>query len=251
MFFSLSRLFSIFINPLLYFWLGIAVLFWRYRKKYPIFKWSIALGIYFLLLISPISLCFIQYWENLHPAIFPQEKLDAVVVLGGGSIYHDEEKDQYVLGNNFPRFLEGSRIILKDKARFIIASGGEPNQLPAKIKGESQSYSIWLKELGIDEQRIIIEDRSFNTYQEALFLREIFAKYQIKKFYLVTSALHMPRSMAVFQKQGFNPVAYPVGHLVTSLNHDHFPWKIGNLEKLNSLLHEIVGFMTYKMANYL
>jgi uncharacterized SAM-binding protein YcdF (DUF218 family) len=54
------------------------------------------------------------------------------------------------------------------------------------------------------------EDRSLNTYENAVLTGQLPGIDITKKWLLVTSAWHMPRSMGTFVKAGWNVTAYPV-----------------------------------------
>ncbi len=92
----------------------------------------------------------------------------------------------------------------------------------------------------IPREHIILEANSINTVDEAAAIKQWVHQ---DPFYLVTSPIHMPRSMGLCRKQGLNPVAAPtenVGDL-------RMPWlkaiapNPGNLENINSAWHEILG----------
>ena len=66
-------------------------------------------------------------------------------------------------------------------------------------------------EIGVPERDIILESKSKDTRDEALFIKPIVGK---GPFVLVTTASHIPRSMALFNKLGMNPIPSPVGHCI-------------------------------------
>lgn len=65
--------------------------------------------------------------------------------------------------------------------------------------------------MGVNPQDVILETESISTEDEARLLKPLLGR---EKFILVTSASHMPRAMALFKKQGMNPLPAPAGHLV-------------------------------------
>jgi uncharacterized SAM-binding protein YcdF (DUF218 family) len=58
--------------------------------------------------------------------------------------------------------------------------------------------------------RIVLEDQSRNTYENAVFTAQLAGINKHNRWLLVTSAWHMPRAMATFEKAGWNVTAYPV-----------------------------------------
>jgi uncharacterized SAM-binding protein YcdF (DUF218 family) len=72
--------------------------------------------------------------------------------------------------------------------------------------------SRFLQDAGVAADRIIVEGRSRNTHENAVFTRDIVKPKPGDRWYLVTSAYHMPRSMGLFRKAGFDVTAYPVDY---------------------------------------
>lgn len=66
--------------------------------------------------------------------------------------------------------------------------------------------------LGIARERVIVEERSGTTYENAILSAALLKPRQGQRWILVTSASHMPRAMATFRSVGFDVVAYPVDY---------------------------------------
>jgi uncharacterized SAM-binding protein YcdF (DUF218 family) len=64
--------------------------------------------------------------------------------------------------------------------------------------------------VGISRDRAILEDRSRNTVENAVFSKAIVQPKRGERWLLVTSAYHMPRAIGVFRKAGFPIEPYPV-----------------------------------------
>lgn len=249
MFFYLSKLFNFFFNPLFYVGLTYCIgLFWLKQYKKP-FRLFLALGIYVFIISSPLCLAPIHLWEHDFVKVEDQTA-DAVMILGGGSIYYQQAQDQFILGSNFSRFLEGARLHQKIKSKYLIISGGDPHALPEGIEKESLSSAKYFKEIGIPSEQILIENQSLNTYQEAVLIKPLLEKHQIKNLYLVTDAIHMKRSLKIFEKQGIVVKPYPVNNLVHPLNFG-FHWNFGNIGKLYLFIHELAGVLVYKIMGYI
>ena len=67
-----------------------------------------------------------------------------------------------------------------------------------------------MAQMGVAPERITIEDNSRNTDENARFTAALVDPEPSQRWIIVTSAFHMPRSMGVFEKAGFHPIAYPV-----------------------------------------
>ncbi len=126
------------------------------------------------------------------------------------------------------RQLPGSRLLF---------SGGKVFE-PAK---EAELMARLAQELGALPDNLVIEDDSLDTEDQARLIKELVGQ---ERFLLVTSAVHMPRSMALFQKQGLHPVPCPVGHLVKqpqAWSPDQFFPNSGGLRKVEAAAHEYLG----------
>jgi uncharacterized SAM-binding protein YcdF (DUF218 family) len=104
------------------------------------------------------------------------------------------------------RGLEGARLYHQLNDPWVIASGGTDTR-----SGRSTPESIPLKQLllaqGVPAGRILLESASGDTYEQALYLKDLLASHGIQRFILVTSPIHMGRAMATFRAQGLDPIA--------------------------------------------
>ena len=97
---------------------------------------------------------------------------------------------------------------------------------------------------------MIYEAEARNTHQNAVLSLEVAQPKPGEVWLLVTSAAHMPRSMAVFRKAEFEVIAYPVGFKSTgSIGHWYVPRSaqdaLGNVE---SAVHEYLGLLAYYLT---
>ncbi|MFN3947749.1 MAG: YdcF family protein, partial [Aquificaceae bacterium] len=66
-----------------------------------------------------------------------------------------------------------------------------------------------LEELGVERKSILTDTKSTNTYENALYVKEMCEKKGFKKPILITSAYHMPRAVKAYQKVGLEVLPYP------------------------------------------
>jgi uncharacterized SAM-binding protein YcdF (DUF218 family) len=144
--------------------------------------------------------------ERPYPAVTEsvlQKKIKWVVVLGGGSRSNPSLTAADQLDDaSLRRLLEGIRLCRHlPKARLILSGGNNQGKTPvARIMRE-----VALN-FGLPPSRLIQEESSWDTSDEARLLKKQLGQ---DPFYLVTSAGHMPRSMAMFKKVGTQPIAAP------------------------------------------
>lgn len=134
---------------------------------------------------------------------------------------------------------EALRLYHKIKNAKIITSGykGEYN-IPEAIR----TANI-LQEIGIPKVDIIIHSKPKDTKEEAIEIKKLLDK---NPFILVTSAYHMTRAMALFQKEGLNPIAAPTDLKIINTKYASIP-KGHNIQKTEIALHEYVGIIWSKI----
>jgi len=106
------------------------------------------------------------------------------------------------------RLLYGAQLYRAGKAPIVILSGG---QMPwaRHWPPMSQGMADVIELLGVPKSAIIKETDSANTYENAVDVAKILKARHIGPILLVTSAIHMPRALALFKHQGVNAIAAP------------------------------------------
>jgi uncharacterized SAM-binding protein YcdF (DUF218 family) len=134
----------------------------------------------------------------------------AVVMLGGGSRNVQAEGQQlsYVNNPSALRAIETARVYHLLGDPLVIVSGGVTDRKKGAAP-ESVAYQAAMHALGVPAERVISESESRNTREEAVILTRMLRDRHIDRFVLVTSPLHMRRSLAAFAAQGLHPVASP------------------------------------------
>ena len=161
-----------------------------------------------------------------------------VVVLGGGYTSDPELPIiSQLSSSSLVRLIEGIRIYRKYSGAKLLLSGSGVAEAMASVAGE----------LGVPERDIILESKSKDTKDEAILIKPIVGN---KPFVLVTAASHIPRSMALFQKLGMNPIPSPIGHGVKDgqgLSYYSFFPSPGNIKKAELAIHEYLGMTWSKL----
>jgi uncharacterized SAM-binding protein YcdF (DUF218 family) len=119
--------------------------------------------------------------------------------------------------------------------------------MPSEAKGV---HKLWL-DLGVPDSQMSFEDRSRNTWENALFTRDLIAPKPGERWLLVTSAWHMPRAMGIFRRVGFDVTAYPVDFLSYGDARDWnvTPAVLDELTMMSFAIHEWVGLAVYRFTN--
>ena len=135
---------------------------------------------------------------------------DGIIVLGG-AITPDisSVRDDVALNEAAERMTVVSGLARRYPEARILFTGGSGALLPGP--GTEAEFALRLFErFGIARSRILLEDRSRNTIENAIFSKSLAAPKPGERWLLVTSAFHLPRAVGVFRKAGFEVEPYPV-----------------------------------------
>jgi uncharacterized SAM-binding protein YcdF (DUF218 family) len=101
---------------------------------------------------------------------------------------------------------------------------------------------------GLDTSRIIFERDSRNTWENAVFSKKLVNPNLNEEWVLITTAWHMPRSVGVFCKVGWDVIPYPVGFHSEPDNIIRLDWDFsGHLRRLVFAVKEWIGIIAYKV----
>lgn len=135
-----------------------------------------------------------------------------IVVLGGGlegSI--NLARGGHELNASGDRFVEVAILARRYPEARILISGGQ-GAVFLNGEGDADTAPRLLSALGVDPARLIIENRSRDTFENAVFSARMVTPQSGETWLLVTSAFHMPRAMGAFRKAGFPATAWPVDY---------------------------------------
>ena len=200
--------------PPAFFVVALAWLAWRlWRKSRGLsgVAWLLTALLY-AVSIQPVSEALLRPLEYWHP-LPGRAQGDSILLLGGGSLADVPMPEGWrgQVGDAPAQRVLGAYVLHRRTGWPIVVSGGEV------FRGDGKEAVVMreiLVSLGTAPDQIIIEDRSLNTTENALFSTEILKQRGLSRPVLVTSAFHMPRSMEEFRKAGVAATPYPVGYYV-------------------------------------
>jgi uncharacterized SAM-binding protein YcdF (DUF218 family) len=142
-----------------------------------------------------------------------QDRVDGIILLGGFEDGWVSSGRSSGLGLNeaAERLTEGMRLARKHPNAKVVFTGGVGGLLASGAEA-SGPVADFLVEGGVARDRLILESKSRNTFENAVMTREMVQPAAGERWYLVTSAYHMPRAMGLFRKAGFDVIAYPVDY---------------------------------------
>lgn len=201
---------------------------------------------------TPLSNTVLRPLETRFTPMPPEADLSpytGVVILGGAleSSYLWTMPGQYMLNSAAERMTSVLTLLRSQPKLQLIFTGGE-GELLASGLSESQRAQIFFASQGITEHQVRYESASRTTYENAVFSKTLPEVDPTQRWLLLTSAWHMPRAMATFQKNGWNVTAYPADFRTAS----HVPWTQYSLSFSLSLwrtaLHEWFGLLVYRVS---
>lgn len=187
---------------------GLLFLYLNRARKFGIFLITFATLYLFAASAAPFSRDAVISLENNYQTLKePPQAAKWIIVLGGG--VHDDPSLPPLERLTIPsreRLREGMRLYRQLPHAKLILSGGFPNVKPDSITTADAMANIAVR-WGIPESDIVLSRYPVNTEAEAKAAKKWVKPGEM--LILVTSAVHMPRAMAVFDKQNFSVVPAP------------------------------------------
>ena len=220
-------------------------------------RWGLRLGWAALVVLivqgwEPLPDALIRQLEARHPEVAASTPLAGyagVVVLGGGlePAYVWQGHSQPALNEAAERMTTALPLLQQTPSLRLLFTGGD-GELFAGSLTEAQRAAQFYAAMGVAPERLLLESASRTTYENALFSARLPSVDARQPWLLLTSAWHMPRAMASFQKAGWNVTPYPVDFRTGSVT----PWTEYSLadgaRKWHLLLHEAVGLLAYRLS---
>lgn len=219
--------------------IGVALLWIPRRERAGKIVVTLALALLALFSSTPVSHALLGRLERQYPAN-PTAPARWVVVLSGG--YSDDTRlpsTDRLSRDTLARLTEGIRLLKSRPGARLLVSGGSAL---GQQRGVALCMAEAAREMGVAPSRIVVESKTRDTEEQAIAVRKIVGK---ESFLLVTSAAHLPRSMALFRGQGLHPIPAPADHRIkpeecTLLLHYFYPG-VDNLSYSTNAVYEYLG----------
>jgi uncharacterized SAM-binding protein YcdF (DUF218 family) len=143
------------------------------------------------------------------PARSDPRPVTGIVVLGGAI---GETRGQTTFTRAASRMTEAVALARLHPQAKLVFTGGSGALLAREETTEAAAARRFFIEMGIDPARLILEDQSRNTQENAALTARLIAPKSGERWLLVTSALHMPRSVALFRGVGLDLEPWPVDY---------------------------------------
>lgn len=156
------------------------------------------------------------YLENYYPRLVKIPENAKGLILLGGSFQMENSSARGVICYNprGGRIIEFMELAQKYPHLPLVFTGGATKGIPGR-RSESDMARQLFENLRLDLSRVRFEDQSNNTFENATLTFKMVQPKPEDQWVLVTSAVHMPRSVSLFRAAGWNVIPYPVDYNTT------------------------------------
>lgn len=254
MYFVLSKTLGLLLQPstalLIGLTVGLLLAVLLRRRRYGLLLAGVCFAGLWTAAVLPVGEGIVRHLENRFPQphALPKE-IGGVIALGGAiNPFLSRARGQVSVGGDVERVLFLRKLGAAYPTAPLVYTGGSGSLLDQTAK-ESDYFRAFAALIGWDPARVVLERRSRNTYENAVFSKALVKVAPDKPWILITSARHMPRAMGIFRQQGWPVIAYPVDY-VTGPASDGWDLELnlGNgLGMLDTAAHEVVGLVAARL----
>lgn len=178
------------------------------------------------------------------------------IVLTGVTNLSKTAYDRTFFNKGADRITHALQLYREGKIKKILITGGQGLN-PVNPQSEAEILQRFLLMTGVPPEDVMIEDQSKNTHENALFTKEFLKEKGIdvnQEFILITSAFHMKRAQACFDKVGLATETFPTDYYSNDIKYDIptllfpdpysiFIWHIVSKEWIGILVYRLVGYI--------
>ncbi|WP_379970568.1 YdcF family protein [Ectobacillus sp. sgz5001026] len=212
MVYVIKFIYGFFLPPGLFITLLILLSIWTYKRDRMIAKVTALLALLLYVLTIPVTGILLA--QSLESRYQPPTTIngDVIVMLGAGATSDTPDTNGLgqLSGSGANRLLTSYRLYEKTGLPILISGG----HVFSDSGVEADIAKRQLMELGVPADKIIAENKSVNTKQNAEFTKVLLEQHGLKKPVLVASALQMERAVRNFEKVNVSVEPYPADYLV-------------------------------------
>jgi len=199
-----------------------------------------------------------SYWlvRSLEKRYLPEvdyPKVSAIVLLGGGQVAPVAPRLYPEVNGAGDRIIHAARLYHQGRAKYIVAAGGKTPFETFEGTAAEVMEDLLAASLNVPRTAILLEDRSRNTSEHGPNVRAILeAKGLPLEVIVVTSAMHMPRAVMVFERHGFKVYPAPTDFLADGQfipNALSYLPQAGTLADTTAAIHEYYGMLAYTLLD--
>jgi uncharacterized SAM-binding protein YcdF (DUF218 family) len=251
LYFIASKVIGFFLEPLhlmaaLVGLLGVTV--WMGAHRVARWLALVCVGAIGLVGLTPLWNAALMDLETQYPVPAETQSAAGIVVLGGAlsSGFIAEKHGQVALNSAAERMTKAVELMDRHPDLPLIFSGFSGRFIRSQTS-ESDLALQFFEASGINTDRIILENQSRNTYENAKYSQELIDFAGQGPWILVTSAFHMPRAAEIFTDRRIEIIAYPTDFRSQATP----PWRwdlAEGAEHLGIVMHEWIGIWVYRLS---
>lgn len=192
-------------------------------------------------------------WEVNPVSVQEVNNYDAAIILTGVTGAREDIPDRILTHKGADRFLHPLQLYRLGKIKKFIVTGGNGRVL-TDLEVEANQIGRVLQMAGVPREDIILEGNSRNTRENAANTAHLLQKHpEWNRLLLVTSAFHMRRAAACFNKADLQVTPYSADFYAYERRFTPDELIIPSVGAFNGwhlLIHEVTGFIVYKILGY-
>ena len=184
--------------------------------------WMIGLTVAALVILTLagnrwIAFSLVRSLERQYPPIDLPVQADAIVVLGGATEAISFPRQIPEVNGAGDRVIYAAYLYREGAAPLVLVSGGRIDWYGPAESSQAQEMAALLVFMGVPQGQIILEENARNTAENAQFSAELLRQMGAKRILLVTSAMHMPRAVPLFESLGMDVIPSPADYIVSDV----------------------------------
>jgi uncharacterized SAM-binding protein YcdF (DUF218 family) len=228
------------------------LLLWIGKNKSGRFLLSLAAVFVFSVGVLPLEQLMLLPLESRFP--IPQElpaRVDGIIVLGGfQNNIVTESRNQPTLNDRSERLYAFLSLAGRYPDAKAVFTGGSA-EIRRSDFTEAETVRRLFQDMNYPMDHVIFEDASRNTLENAVLSKQLVGPRNGQTWILITSASHMPRSVGVFRKAGWDVLPYPVDFNTAQSLRFKYPMRFSFSLSMSYLaFHEWVGLVSYRILGY-
>lgn len=206
-----------------------------------------------------ISSSLVHSLEKKYAPLQEEQRAELIIVLAGGTESLEYPRQMVEINGADDRVLYAARLFKLGHAPRLLLCGGDISWMDYSESSPAEDMAAILTDIGIPGDALWLEGQSQNTSENAVNCANIAKEKGIIRVILVTSAMHMPRSVRLFEDQGLEVIAAPTDYSITDASWEGL-WhgKIENtlinlmpnassLSQTTNALKEYLGMLWYSL----
>ncbi|NYZ12073.1 YdcF family protein [Azospirillum sp. RWY-5-1] len=229
-----------------------AVLLFAGNRLRRLGRWLVAAAAvaFAMLLVTPVGDWAARPLEERFARPALPDRVDGIIMLGGAvDPMMAASRGEPSVNQSTERILAFVELARRYPDARLVSSGGSGLLRHPDAKEDAVVRAVF-GQIGFDTGRVLFETESRNTWENALFSRDLVKPEPGEVWLLVTSALHMPRSVGIFRRIGWPVIPYPVDYRSFDAAAPYAGFEVERtLVLVTAAVREWIGLAAYRLMD--